>query len=111
MDRTTSLKVWSARQDEEPLEARLARLAAAAPAPPVEGQAQTIPGLDPQVDIATLTKPELHDLVYAAASTYLQSLSSMTKTKAHLHAERIAHQALAITAGQDYMSRGADPRG
>jgi hypothetical protein len=111
MDRTTSLKVWDARQHDEPLADRIARLAAAAPAPPVEGQAQSLPSTDPVVDIATLTKDELHDLVYAAASTYLQGLSSMTKTKAHTHAERIAHQAQLITAGADYMSRGPAPRG
>lgn len=114
MDRTTSLKVWDQRDREESLEARLARLAAAAPPEPPEPGvylAQTIHPADLEVDLATLTVPELHDLVYAAASTYLQSLSSMTKTKAHTHAERIASMAEQITAGQDYMTRGRDPRG
>lgn len=111
MDRDTSLKVWATRQDEETLEQRLSRLTAAAPSPLPVGLPQSLPDTSPLVDIATITKTELHDLVYAAASTYLQSLTSMTKTKAHMHAERIASTAEQITAGQDYMSRGTDPRG
>jgi hypothetical protein len=111
MDRTTSLKVWASRQHDEDLADRIARLAAAAPPPPIEGQAQSLPVGDALVDIAFITKTELHDLIYAASSTYLQRLSQMPKTMAHTHAARIADVAMQITAGQDYMTRGTDPRG
>ncbi len=111
MDRDTSLKVWEHKRDEETLEQRIARLAAVAPADQPVALPQTIRTSDtPLVDLAFLTLTELHDLVYAASSTYLQTLSSMTKQRAHLHASRIAATAEQITAGQDYMSRGSDPR-
>lgn len=112
MHRDTRRRLYELAASGESTEERIARLAAAAPAEPVAGLEQTLPSTDPVVDLATVTMPELHDLVYAAASTYLQSLSQMTKTKAHTHAERIASMALTITKDHpDYMTRGADPRG
>lgn len=112
MDRETSLKVWASKAtlEDEPLEARLARLAAAAPAPLPVGLPQSLPAGAEQVDIAFITKTELHDLIYAATSTYLQQLSQMTKNRAHDHAARVADMAMQMTAGQDYMTRGTDPR-
>lgn len=72
----------------------------------------TLPEPGPVVDLATMTMVELHDLLYSAASTYLQStVKSMPKRDARLHAERIANQGLLIARGQDYLHRGADPRG
>lgn len=110
MRRETLQKIWAGSNDET-LEERLLRLRSTAPHAPLEDATQpSLPASSPQVDIAFITATELHDLIHAAASTYLQRLSQMTKTKAHAHAERIADVALQMTAGQDYMTRGTDPR-
>lgn len=64
------------------------------------------------VDLVTLTKHELHDLIYNAASVSMRhSMPSMTKQTRQLNAERIANEALLIVRGQDYEHRGPDPRG
>jgi hypothetical protein len=110
MHRDTRLKLYALAASDETTEQRIARLAAAAPPPPVEGQAQSLPTGDAVVDLAFMTKTELHDLIYAASSTYLQRLSQMPKTMAHTHASRIADVAMQMTHGQDYMTRGSDPR-
>lgn len=111
MRRETLQKIWAGR-DDETLDERLLRLRSTAPlAPLADAEQPSLPHGAPVVDLAYLTTAELHDLVYNAASTYLQRLSQMPKGKAHTHAERIATVALQMTAGQDYMTRGADPRG
>lgn len=81
--------------------------ARAAAAPPT-GLPQTLP-LGPTVLLFTMTEAELHDTTYHAVSTYLAGLSSMSKTRAHEHAGRIAAAAVRNATASDYAHRGKDP--
>ncbi|VXC21023.1 hypothetical protein [Aeromicrobium sp. 9AM] len=94
------------------LEERIARAAAAAPAHVPAPHAIEQPSLPSAttVPLITMTLDELHDLVYAASSTYLQRLSDMPKAKAQMHAARVAIEAQQIVANLDYIHRGVDPR-
>lgn len=64
----------------------------------------------PDARLFTLTELELHDLTYHAVTTYLRSLSGMTREKAHQHAARIADRAVTAALASDYVHVGPDPR-
>lgn len=71
-----------------------------------------LPDTSPEVDLVTMTLPELHDLIYNATSTTLrESMTHLPMYARQREAERIASQALLIVRGQDYLHQGADPRG
>lgn len=71
----------------------------------------TLPGVGPEVDLVTMTTHELWDLVWNATSTSLhESLPHLPKYSRHTAADRIAHQAVLIARGQDYLHQGPDPR-
>lgn len=91
MRRDTSRALHELNAEPTPLADRIAAARARArPAPQV--LEPTLP-TGPLVPTVTLTTDQLHDLVYAAGSQYLQSLSGMTKDRARQHADRIAAQA------------------
>lgn len=58
------------------------------------------------VPVVHLTTDQLHDLVYAATSTYLHTLSKMPKDKARQHAERVATMAERVAVSEGYVEQG-----
>lgn len=94
----------------ETLDQRIARLRAVAPDPEQTVIEQALPSAHDEV-LVIVDLVQLHDLVHAAASSYLHTLSSMGRERARQHADRIADQAERIAWGSDYLQRGADPRG
>jgi hypothetical protein len=65
----------------------------------------TLPTSD-TVPVVHLTLDQLHDVVYAAASTYLHTLSSMGQDRARQHAERIAHTAEQVVRAEGHVEPG-----
>lgn len=61
------------------------------------------------VPLLTLTEPELHDLIYAAASQVHQA-AGVPKAKAQEIAARIGDRASVIAMASDYRHEGPDPR-
>lgn len=63
----------------------------------------------PDVTQFTLTENELHDLIYAAASTQLRQ-HTMPISTAQKYAAEIANRGCAHALGSDYRHEGPDPR-
>lgn len=75
--------------------------------PPTDATQRT---LELTTRLFTMTEAELHDLTYHAVSTYLRTLTAMTKAKAHEHAARIAAESIRQGLASDYIHQGVDPR-
>lgn len=63
----------------------------------------------PDVTLFTLTENELHDLIYAAASTQLRS-HTMPISTAQKYAAEISNRGCALALASDYRHEGEDPR-
>lgn len=97
--------------DLDPLEATALVLAAAqesAPASPPPSPTQ--PSLELTTRLFTMTEAELHDLTYHAVTSYLGSLRGLRNQQVHLHAGRIAAEAVRRGLTSDYLHEGVDPR-
>lgn len=105
MDRATSLAIRQAQAADRTVADVLATHTNTAPIPePTLPSNRTVP-------LVTLTTDELHDLIYAATSTYLRELSQMTGDRARRHATRVAERGQQIAYAQGYVGRGEPPRG
>lgn len=73
---------------------------------------RTLPTLPSKADplLVTLDLVQLHDLVYNAATTYLHTLTNMTRENARRHGERIAARAELIVYSTDYLHRASEAR-
>ncbi len=88
-----------------------ARAAAANRAPQVTEPTLRVEDATETVPLITVTRDELHDLVYAAASIYLHSRTTLTLERGRMHARRIAEEALFVLRSHpDYQHAGPDPR-
>ena len=94
----------SVEPDQPPVEVLIARARERAP----EAHQPWYPTLptSTSVPVVHLTTDQLHDLVYAACSTYLHSLSKMPKDRARQHAERVATLAEQVAHNEGYVEQG-----
>lgn len=90
MRRDTSRALHELNAEPVPLADRIAAARARARQAP-QVLEPTLP-TGPVVPMVTLTTDQLHDVVYAATSQYLQTLSGMGRDRARQHAERVAAQ-------------------
>lgn len=109
MRRETKHALHETKAEQVPLEERIARARTHARAD-LHIVEPTLPTAPPQqVPVVTLTTDQLHDLVYAASSTYLKGLSGMGLDRARHHASRIAAQADLLLHAEHDVTMGSAP--